>query len=343
MSDERSSNLSFHVKESVWFDRGQEVDNLVSIALEPDICIQENKEYVSIVGNLLLTGEYYAPAELESTEMVDSFREEPYMNTADDVRELEEGLFALEHRFPVDITIPVEKISDLNDIYVLVETFDYDILQQNRLQLSADIEISGLIQEEYREDASAELVENETDELPIQEEIVHDEEEKEEPYSAFEFEVRKEDAEEIEEVENEEQREESMVIEVKSRSEEQDDSFYTDEEQEEVFEMDSTIIEEAEEVINERASHEDPEEDKLETVKTHTRDDNALYLTNMLTQENEGFTRVRMRIIQQGDSIDSIAENYSVPVTQILRENRMESGEIQEGQILYIPVPLGRQ
>jgi len=42
------SCLRFSLEESVWFQRGQEVAELISISLDPDITIQENDQYVTI-------------------------------------------------------------------------------------------------------------------------------------------------------------------------------------------------------------------------------------------------------------------------------------------------------
>lgn len=58
MSQENQSCLRFSLEESLWFRKGQEVEELISISLDPDITIQENDQYVTIRGSLELTGEY---------------------------------------------------------------------------------------------------------------------------------------------------------------------------------------------------------------------------------------------------------------------------------------------
>lgn len=50
--------LQFSVEESICFQKGQEVSELLSISLDPDIRVQEVNDYVSIKGSLELTGEY---------------------------------------------------------------------------------------------------------------------------------------------------------------------------------------------------------------------------------------------------------------------------------------------
>jgi len=55
-------------------------------------------------------------------------------------------------------------------------------------------------------------------------------------------------------------------------------------------------------------------------------------------KEDESHTKMRVRLVQQGDSIQQLADKYDVSVQQILRANRLEaSHEVYEGQVLYIP------
>ncbi|MFP3489881.1 stage VI sporulation protein D, partial [Staphylococcus sp. SIMBA_130] len=56
----------------------------------------------------------------------------------------EDGTASMGHRFPVDITIPASRIRSLEDIFVTVDTFDYTVVEENCLQLKADISISGI-------------------------------------------------------------------------------------------------------------------------------------------------------------------------------------------------------
>ncbi len=68
MSQENQSCLRFSLEESLWFRKGQEVEELVSISLDPDITIQENDQYVTIRGSLELTGEYKSDEESDENE-----------------------------------------------------------------------------------------------------------------------------------------------------------------------------------------------------------------------------------------------------------------------------------
>src|SRR5690606_20497387 len=52
-----SENLRFSVEESVWFHKGQEVSELISISLDPDTVRKAHDQYVSIRCALQRTGE----------------------------------------------------------------------------------------------------------------------------------------------------------------------------------------------------------------------------------------------------------------------------------------------
>src|SRR6478672_9440489 len=140
LSQENQSCLRFSLEESLWFRKGQEVAELVSISLDPDITIQENDQYVTIRGSLELTGEYKSFAESNSSEDENQSAQK-YVQT---IEERDEGSCDFSHRFPVDITIPNNRIQSIYDIDVMVESFDYTLPERSCLKLSAELTISGL-------------------------------------------------------------------------------------------------------------------------------------------------------------------------------------------------------
>lgn len=68
------------------------------------------------------------------------------------------------------------------------------------------------------------------------------------------------------------------------------------------------------------------------------RDENALYLTKMLSAKEDRFSKMRMYILQRGDSLEHICERYDISLNTLMRMNRLQQGEVSEGQIIYIPV-----
>ncbi|MFS0822518.1 stage VI sporulation protein D [Bacillus sp. 1P02SD] len=154
-----SENLRFSVEESVWFQKGQEVSELISISLDPDIVIQEHDQYVSIRGALQLTGEY----RIDENSAEEGDRDFASVRLVNEVITREDGISELTHRFPVDITIPQDRVQSLDDVYVLIETFDYEIPKRGCLQVVADLAISGIrgVTQAPKEEASPETMKQE--------------------------------------------------------------------------------------------------------------------------------------------------------------------------------------
>ncbi|NMD70518.1 stage VI sporulation protein D [Bacillus sp. DNRA2] len=144
MSQENQSFLRFSLEESVWFQKGQEVADLLSISLDPNITIIENDQYVAIRGSLELTGEYKRVDE-EVTEQEDIISAPKFVQS---VEEREGGLCEFLHRFPVDITIPNNRIESVYDIDVSIDSFDYAVPERSCLRLVAELTISGLYGEQ---------------------------------------------------------------------------------------------------------------------------------------------------------------------------------------------------
>ncbi|WP_368222919.1 LysM peptidoglycan-binding domain-containing protein [Bacillus velezensis] len=133
--------LQFSVEESICFQKGQEVSELLSISLDPDIRVQEVNDYVSIKGSLELTGEYNIDHSSHFEELNRELRH------VEEVRAREDGTAELIHCFPVDITIPKNKVSHLNDVFVFIDAFDYQLTDSRILTIQADLAIEGLLEE----------------------------------------------------------------------------------------------------------------------------------------------------------------------------------------------------
>lgn len=342
------NNLRFSVEESVWFEKGQEVSQVLSMALDPEISIQEHENYISIRGALQLTGDYY-PYENDESEFP-LLSEKQNVRTVDSVNRDESGLCQLSHQFPVDITVPKSRIKNTDDVYVMIESFDYELPEKNQLELSAELSISGISDGNREMSTVAEPPSNKTDvdndgkveplfkEEPsenreednsnqnVNEESIEGEETEEkaeEKFPSFEAEARKINDDSSLTDNDEDEESTSPLIEMKGREEEEELTY--DDKEEENF-VEDNQVEEGVESVN------TPEE------KYSIRDENALYLTKIFDNvEGEDFSKLRMRIIQSGESLDEIAETYEISVSQLIRFNRLDDDDISEGQILYIP------
>ncbi|CEY36416.1 stage VI sporulation protein D [Streptococcus pneumoniae] len=214
----------------------------------------------------------------------------------------------------------------IEELYVSIEEFDYELKENGCLQLLADISITGLCDEERSEDeveeeetVYAELEEDSAQEdenrpAPHVEEPAYKESDEWEDYAfePFQLEERKEqelEEEKIEEhefVEREEEQETTPQFELFGRKDFKKEKAKKQEEQEEEYSQ---------------------------------RDENALYLTKLFTKEpEEEFTKLRMYFVQEGDTIESIADRYETSVQNLYRVNQTEDIFLNTGQIIYIPV-----
>ncbi|GIN55937.1 LysM peptidoglycan-binding domain-containing protein [Lederbergia ruris] len=143
MPDRQQTSLKFPLEETVWFEKGHEVEDLLSISLDPNINIMDEEEFVVLKGTLELSGEYnHSPGNDTVTEVPESNRH--YIQNVE-IRNDKIGEFS--HRFPVDITIPKKRIADIGELEIEIYSFDYALPENNRLQVLADIYINGIYED----------------------------------------------------------------------------------------------------------------------------------------------------------------------------------------------------
>lgn len=140
MSEDHTSSLRFSLEESVWFQRGQEVEELYSISLEPNVSAHHVEQYVILKGTLDLMGEYKA---IEATGQEEG-AEDPFRRYVSVIEQREHHLFEFHQQFPVDITIPAERVREMDELNIGVHTFDYKLPEKGYLQIRADLWIGGV-------------------------------------------------------------------------------------------------------------------------------------------------------------------------------------------------------
>lgn len=391
---ENQSSLRFSLEESVWFKRGQEVEELLSISLDPHITIQEQEQYIVIQGKLFLSGEFKNNVELAEEEE-DSWQKK-YVHTLD-YRE-EDGVYEFKHQFPVDITIPKEKVEDVSHLDVTVDSFDYDLLEDLCLKLNADLTISGLRNEDehtseeeiepvsafrnqpedeqdYEKDDSSyqseyeEQSQEEEELIPIynlsRNDTAEYEEEEEELYEPFNVEVRKAPNEneystnehgpsvafDVHQTNPEHQNlynayqyspstfDESLDRKKKKAIVPEDESSSSSFTEIELVQDESPYVQYAEVSIEEQNMVEEVEVTEDSKKKKKKEKYESISLTDFFARkQDEKNAKLRMCIVQSGETLDFLAEKYNISVQQILRMNHMETNQsVSEGQVLYIP------
>lgn len=340
------SYLRFSLEESVWFKRGQEVAEFLSISLDPVISVDEYDQYITIRGALELSGEFHQAGEGQAEADDDVFELAGY-RFIQHISVREDGISELSHRFPIDITIPKNRIRSLEDVYVTVESFDYDLDENGRLLITADISISGI------------------SEAPLDDDLPDDEEDDEPLFAPFESIARKEAAGEeafasVDDLTDEADEQPAFaadettvsVMEPAAIRHEETEAEEEEEAKEPFLPLETETKEVSAQTEEDIASLLPPTEAKVsigaakkavEEEETKTKSENALYLTKLFAKsEEKEFTKLKICIVQQGDSLDKIAERYDVTVSQLLRANDLEGpDDVHEGQLLYIPAMAG--
>ncbi|RLL47954.1 stage VI sporulation protein D [Oceanobacillus piezotolerans] len=354
MSEEKSV-FSFELNESLYFDKGQEVAEMRGISLEPEITIQPYNDYISIRGVIELQGQYEALEGMEEETITDfeAFEAKRYMEK---VEVNEEGFVTFSHRFPVEISVPTYRVSDLNAVTVSVESFDYELPEEGQLKLYSTISIYG-IDQDVKEPRLQDVEENTVEEIvDTEEEIEEREEEIAEETHAEEF--RKEDSFEFElkfpqEGSSHEEDIHSLSttpsLSPEAETTQEDDNEEEDETGRWLFKTKSQSLQEffghTQEVEeNETEDNNDyemddelEEDDEVDEEERSPQD--VSYLADIFrNSEQEGFTKMRLCIVQKEDTLESIAERFQVSALSLIKQNKLEDDfDVTEGQLLYIP------
>ena len=257
------------------------------------------------------------------------------------------------------------RIQSIYDIDVLVESFDYSLPERSCLKLSAELTISGLYGNEEQLEAQ---IEEQQSELEILHRSQHENEDEEEVYQQpvqanpyaesflFETEARKPREEEekqdvfpqfpnfsyqAQEFESVEQYQPSWSLQ-ESRSE-GNHPFEVVEEIAEV-QAENVYVEEDATIIEESSSSSEQAPKQVKKKKAAKK--KSMTLTEFFARKEEGAEQAKLKvcIVQKGETIESLADRYDVTVQNLLRVNHLElSQDVYEGQVLYIPVGLAQK
>jgi stage VI sporulation protein D len=397
LSQDQQSCLRFSLEESIWFKKGQEVEELLSISLDPHITIQEQEQYVLIRGTLDLSGEYL-PSSPRAEDDDDQSEESGKFVQIVEKRERGENEFV--HRFPVDVTIPKNRIANLGDIDVYVESFDYVVPENACLKLNADLTITGIYGEQqthtpleveykeeelyaplYRSEALAETPVEEEEAVRLQYNDADEDENEESEDDQYENDDSEEESADDSKEDDEYQpfslegrtppagEEDEIPVQIQYDSHPSHEESYF--RKENVFELPEHELsessqeqeipppaveqkkmqtpapvqqqlkeEEEEESSSMEAELESAEEpaDKKKKIKGKKKYESISLTDFFARKEEERGAKLRVCIVQEGETLDHIAEKYDLTIAQLLRVNHLEANqEVYGGQVLYIP------
>ncbi|MBU5265757.1 LysM peptidoglycan-binding domain-containing protein [Virgibacillus proomii] len=408
-----SSVFRFELNETLYFEKGQEVNEMRGVSLEPDISIHSFHDYITIKGIIELKGEYEKSDRFQVKEDIetDDFHAKRYVEA---VEEMDNDLAIFSHRFPVEISVPVNRVADLNDVSVYIQSFDYEVPEPSRFRLYSTIEIHGLNKYgQFSQSENNSELDSVLSDMDRETESNTDVEEEQ-----FEFELKRPDEETMEEQPkeavdlpmfstDEEQNQETernntfndAIVEETTKEEEAKDIVQEDTKRKENEEKESASKDDKEtdetgrwkyketkslkeffaNTSKDKAEEVDDEEDEYDEEDLHDEDEEyddqdihdedhdmerkkaedfspeirensdnqednervraVSYLSDMFSNsEEESYTKMRLCIVQEQDTIDSIAERYQISALQLIKLNRLdEDYDVKEGQLLFIP------
>ncbi|GGF06760.1 stage VI sporulation protein D [Halobacillus andaensis] len=305
---QNNQEFSFYLDESLWFKEGQGVSELIGISLEPNVSIADLGDEVRLHGTVELFGEYMANEKIEPYRNADT----PPVGRVLEVDDgEEEGVSEFTHSFPVEITVSKDRVANLEEVVIDIETFDYELPEPNNLTLHAQLSMNGILQER-----STDPLEEEHNVITIGPVQYKDEEQ--------------------EATAGEEFREEDNVDQEESGRKEHTQSFsdfFKPQMAEEVEENEQefTDQEEGAEPYEEVESAEVEQDEPSPSVNGFKQ-----IFQHLFPNRDETYSQMKMYIVQEDETIEMIAERYEVPVKQLEKVNQVEE-EVAPGQIVYIP------
>ncbi|UOQ47277.1 LysM peptidoglycan-binding domain-containing protein [Gracilibacillus caseinilyticus] len=311
--------FTFNIHEVVAFENEQQIKEMLGIGLEPVISMEELGNTLSIRGVMELKGEYI------KSDTPDLRVEEPVNgNYVERVESLSDEVNEFFHKFLIDVSVPLDRIASLDDVFIEVDHFDYNLDAVNEMTIEATLAIHGL-QEPQPEPAVEEEREfTEETELLAFEENRFDEQ-TEDAAETFHLEMDEEDLESTEEEEKEEEKV-VPITSVRAMQEGEDQEIEDSHAQEDDVSAEEEDFEE--------------EEEKLHVKTRNEPQDETSYLLNVFADEEaSSYTRLKLYIVQPDDQIHTIAERYQLSSKHIMRVNRLEDEDVSAGQLIYIPVP----
>ncbi|USG64149.1 LysM peptidoglycan-binding domain-containing protein [Brevibacillus ruminantium] len=146
----QDGQLSFAIKETIFLSSDKAgIDEWKELELVPDVEVLETDSAISITGCLQLLGKYKPvkevsdSSETSSETLVEAVTFSPFRpgGSEEHLYQQEEEL---SHRIPLNITIPLNRIADIEDIYAVIDSLDYQLQSSHQLLIEADLIIAGI-------------------------------------------------------------------------------------------------------------------------------------------------------------------------------------------------------
>lgn len=343
------NKITFDLNETLLFELGQEIEEMISISLDPDIVVQSYDDYVQIRGVIMLSGEYFRVRE-DNLDMEQDLPERnvPSFRYVERVVNINRDVSGFSHRFPVEISVSNERVDNLNDIVVTVDSFDYKLPTNDTLNIFASLHIYGIDPEQKTvEESERRPMASASDyyeEVSEKQDVIHTDEQSDEKVDET-IETNK-DRSTLDEVDDSTNKQEIMedfqeqpLRLIKGKKHDSDEELDSIIPKAEATEGEvSEVNAEQDDDISESTASEDEIQIELNDGLDEDNDEvnDVTFLTELFSSDEETYTQVKIYIAQKDDTVESIAKQYDIPVLQLLKDNRMSMDTIEEGQLITI-------
>jgi len=150
--------LSFQIRETIFLSSDKAgMEEMRELELLPDVEIIENTHDISITGCLQLFGRYKPTRNAKTSSeggtdsLVAAMKFTPFPLDGEQLPDFAlDPDVELSHRIPLSISIPLERVAQVEEIYAIVDGFDYEIKGPSHLQIEAELKISGIKMQEEK-------------------------------------------------------------------------------------------------------------------------------------------------------------------------------------------------
>ena len=358
---------AFKIYEKINFRQGEEVDDLYSISIDPEVDVIQESNYIQLRGVLIVSGDYQTMPKKEPLYIVDDEEE----NVVQQVRTLDNGFMTFQYPIPVDITVPTDRVQTDHRVEVKVDFFDYELPEPHTLNIQSSIRIDGISEREAEDvypeqSAPSDFELKEFPTFQDQQEDSNQSDEQEvnaEAEQTAEQETAQQEEEPFEEVANttdseEEQKgreffkkdksqtfaeffnkKKSNEDELEEKHEEKAEAKKTDTDLYKKEHAESTEVEEEDTDFGDcEVSAIDPET-KEETEVGQKKEASGLsYLSKFFRNDEPTSSQLTVRFVQKNETLESIAEFYNLPSSKLERVNNLDdSTALEEGDVIYVP------
>ncbi|WP_134699996.1 LysM peptidoglycan-binding domain-containing protein [Ammoniphilus sp. YIM 78166] len=130
------------------------IEEIEEMEIIPQIVIEENGAEIEIIGSLFLYGDYKGNQEAGKLDPTDELPETYEESVQFEPLSADRGPYSplakqdrFEYRIPVKITMPRNKVAEVDDVYAYINSFDYELKTPYQVEVVASLMISGFTEE----------------------------------------------------------------------------------------------------------------------------------------------------------------------------------------------------